>query len=135
MMEMVELLLSTKLVKSIPTLLFAGHQMCVSHVPNFTLEQRKVPNKIRGVTAASTVTLPSQAKNTKQKVGLTPGTAAKKGNDPLLAVLKLKKSTFPGSIREVVCNDLPTIMLYTDSQPEKIVKFCYHNLAWFFNWV
>ena len=31
--------------QSIPTLLFAGHQMCVSHVPNFTLEQRKVPNK------------------------------------------------------------------------------------------
>lgn len=59
----------------------------------------------------------------KQKVSLTPGTAAKKGNDPLLAVLKLKKSTFPGFIREVVCNDLPTIMLYTDSQPEKIVKF------------
>ncbi|RMX44385.1 hypothetical protein pdam_00011192, partial [Pocillopora damicornis] len=102
--------------------------VCMS-CPNFTLEQRKVPNKIRGVTAASTVTLPSQAKNMKQKVGLTPGTAAKKGNDPLLAVLKLKKSTFPGFIREVVCNDLPTIMLYTDSQPEKIVKFCYHNLA------
>ena len=58
----------------------------------------------------------------KQKVSLTPGTAAKKGNDPLLAVLKLKKSTFPGFIREVVCNDLPTIMLYTDNQ-KKLSNF------------
>lgn len=79
--------------------------------------------------ASSTSSLPrnyTQAKSIKQKLGLTPG-SSKKSNDPLLAVLELQKSTFPGFIREVVCNDLPTIMLYTDNQLDNIVKFCCHK--------
>ena len=40
----------------------------------------------------------------------------KSANDPLLAVLELKKSTLPGFIREVACNYLPTVMLYTGRQ-------------------
>lgn len=79
--------------------------------------------------AASTSSLPrnyTQAKHIKQKLGLTPG-SSEKSNDPLLAVLELQKSTFPGFIREVVCNDLPTIMLYTDNQLDNIVKFCCHK--------
>lgn len=82
--------------------------------------------------AASTSSLPrnyTQAKNIKQKLGLTPGSSTKSANDPLLAVLELQKSTFPGFIREVVCNDLPTIMLYTDSQLDNIVKFCCNDKA------
>lgn len=63
-------------------------------------------------------------KNHQAKVG--PHTrASKKSNDPFLAVLELQKSTFPGFIREVVCNnDLPTITLHTDSQLDNIIKFC-----------
>lgn len=80
----------------------------------------KTVNEVGGVSgAASTSSLPrnyTQAKNIKQTLSLTPGSSTKGTNDPLLAVLELQKSTFPGFIREVVCNDLPTIMLYTNSQ-------------------
>ena len=31
--------------------------------------------------------------------------------DPLAGVLELQKSTFPGFICDVTCNDLPTVML------------------------
>lgn len=79
--------------------------------------------------AASTSSLPrsyTHTKNIKQKLGLTPG-SSKRSNDPLLAMLELQKSTFPGFIKDVVCNDLPTIMLYTDSQLDNIIKFCCHK--------
>lgn len=43
-----------------------------------------------------------------------------------MAVLELNKSTLVGFIREVACNDLPTVMLYTDRQIDNVVKFfCY----------
>ena len=66
--------------------------------------------------AASTSSLPRnyrQAKHIRESLGLTPGSSQKGANDPLMAVLELKKDTLPGFIREVVCNDLPTIMLVT----------------------
>ena len=44
--------------------------------------------------------------------------------DPLAAVLELQKSTFRGFIRDVTCNDLPTVMLFTDRQVDNLVKFC-----------
>ena len=69
----------------------------------------------------------TQAKNTKRKLGLTPGSSNKGTGDPLLTVLELQKSTFQGFIREVVCNDLPTITLFTDWQMEDLIKFCCHK--------
>ena len=32
--------------------------------------------------------------------------------DPLASILELQKSTFPGFIRDVTCNDLPTVTLH-----------------------
>lgn len=69
------------------------------------------------------VQVPFHEITAKQKLGLAPG-SSKKSNDPLLAVLELQKSTFPRFIREVACNDLPTTMLYTDSQLDNIIKSC-----------
>ena len=48
-----------------------------------------------------------------------------------MAVLELQKSTFAGFIREVVCNDHPTIMLFTDQQVDDMVRFCCHDRASF----
>jgi len=45
-------------------------------------------------------------------------------NDPLMTVLELQKGSFSGFIREVACNDLPTVMLFTDQQVDDIVRFC-----------
>lgn len=89
-----------------------------------------------GVCAAeSSSSLPRnvrQAKHIKQRLGLTSSsTASKSSIDPLMAVLELQKSTFAGFIREVVCNDLPTIMLFTDQQVDDMVRFCCHNRASF----
>ena len=70
-----------------------------------------------------------QAKHIKENLGLTLGSSEKSANDPLMAVLELKKSTLPGFIREVVCNDLPTITLYTDRQIDNVVEFCCHSKA------
>lgn len=34
--------------------------------------------------------------------------------DPLTTVMELQKAVLPGFIRDVVCNDLPTVILFTD---------------------
>ena len=47
--------------------------------------------------------------------------------DPLASVMDLQKTTFRGFICEIVCNHLPTIMVFTDSQLNNIVKFCCHK--------
>lgn len=90
-------------------------------------------SQVGGVSgAASTSSLPRnyrQAQHIKENLGLTPASSEKSANDPLMAVLELKKSTLPGFIREVVCNDLPTVMLYTDRQIDNVVKFCCHSKA------
>ena len=39
--------------------------------------------------------------------------------DPLATVMELQKAVLPGFIRDVVCNDLPTVILFTDQQIEK----------------
>ena len=59
----------------------------------------------------------------KENLGLTLGSFEKSANDPLVAGLELQKSTLPGSIREVVCNNLPTVMLYTDRYMDNV--FCH----------
>lgn len=46
-----------------------------------------------------------------------------------MAVLELKKSALSGFIREVVCNNLPTVMLYTDRLIDNVVKFCCQSKA------
>lgn len=47
--------------------------------------------------------------------------------DPLASVLELQRSTFPGFIRDVTCNDLPTVTLFTDRQMDNLIKFCCHS--------
>lgn len=47
--------------------------------------------------------------------------------DPLASVMELQKTTFRGFIPEIVCNDLPTVMLFTNRQLNNIVKFCSHR--------
>lgn len=59
----------------------------------------------------------------KENLGLTSGSFEKSANDPLVAGLELQKSTLPGFIREVVCNNLPTVMLYTDRYMDNV--FCH----------
>ena len=55
-------------------------------------------------------------RNLKQVEYLTQKPSEKVKKDPLASVLELQKTTFPDFIREVVCNDLPTVMLFTDGQ-------------------
>lgn len=66
-------------------------------------------------------------RNLKQVEYLTWKPSEKVKKDPLASVLELQKTTFPDFIREVVCNDLPTVMLFTDRQLDNIVKFCCHD--------
>lgn len=66
-------------------------------------------------------------RNLKQVEYLTRKPSEKVKKDPLVSVLELQKTTFPDFIREVVCNDLPTVMLFTDGQLDNIVKFCCHD--------
>jgi hypothetical protein len=44
--------------------------------------------------------------------------------DPLASVIELQKSFLSGFVREITCNDLPTVMLFTDQQIDNIVRFC-----------
>ena len=49
---------------------------------------------------------------------------SKPSRDPLATVIELQKAVLPGFIRDVVCNDLPTVILFTDQQIDNLVKFC-----------
>lgn len=69
----------------------------------------------------------SLPRNTKRVEYLTRKPSERVSKDPLASVLELQKTTFPGFIREVVCNDLPTVMLFTDRQLSNILKFCCHD--------
>lgn len=69
----------------------------------------------------------SVPRNRKQVEHLSRRPAEQISKDPLAAVLELQKTTFLGFIREVVCNDLPTVMLFTDRQLKNIVEFCCHS--------
>ena len=107
----------------------------VSNVKNNTKRALfQTVKEVGGITgAASTSSLPRnyrQAKHIKETLGLTPGSSGQRSaHDPLLSVLDLQKNSLSGFIREVVCNDLPTIMLYTDKQMDNIIKFCCHTKA------
>ena len=49
---------------------------------------------------------------------------SKPSRDPLATLMELQKAVLPGFIRDVVCNDLPTVILFTDQQIDNLVKFC-----------
>mgnify|MGYP006973386212 CR=1 FL=1 len=69
----------------------------------------------------------SLPRNTRQAAHLKKkeeGWSSMHPTDPLAAILELLKSTFPGFIRDVTWNDLPTVMLFTDRQVDNLVKFC-----------
>ena len=44
--------------------------------------------------------------------------------DPLVTVMELQKAVLPSFIGDVVCNDLPTVILFTNQQIDNLVKFC-----------
>ena len=85
---------------------------------------RKEAGGISGVESIS-----SFPRNKKQVEYLVRKPAERANRDPLASVLELQKTTFPGFIRDIVCNDLPSVMLFTDRQLNNIVKFCCHNKA------
>lgn len=70
-----------------------------------------------------------QAYYEKQKSTGGSNSGTKKSKDVLASVLELQKGSCKGFIRDVVCNDLPTIVLFSDKQINDIVKFCCHQRA------
>ena len=68
-----------------------------------------------------------QVNNLKHQLGLTSSAASKGNSDPLMAVFDLQKGSYSGFVREVSCNDLPTVMLFTDQQIDDIIRFCCHK--------
>ena len=69
----------------------------------------------------------SLPRNTRQAAHLRKkeeGWSSMHPTDPLAAILELQKSMFPGFIRDVTWNDLPTVLLFTDRQVDNLVKFC-----------
>ena len=54
-------------------------------------------------------------------------TGTKKTKDVLASVLELQKEACKGSIHDVVCNDLLTIVLFNEKQIYDIIKFCCHQ--------
>ena len=53
--------------------------------------------------------------------------------DPLASVLELQKSTFRGFIRDVTCNSLLTVTLFTNQQVDNLTEFCCHSRSgWVF---
>ena len=76
--------------------------------------------------AESQGSLPSnswQAAHIKKKEA----TSSVQSTDPLASVLELPKNTFPGFIRDVRCNDLPTFTLFTDRQVDNVITLCCHG--------
>ena len=44
--------------------------------------------------------------------------------DPLASLIELQKSILPGFVREITCNDLPSVILFTDQQIDNMIRFC-----------
>ena len=68
-----------------------------------------------------------QVKNIKHQLKLTSTGASKGNSDPLMAVLDLQKGSYSGFVREVTCNDLSTVMLFTNQEMDDIIRFCCHK--------
>ena len=77
---------------------------------------KTIKNSGRVCGAETASSLPRNVKNIKHQLGLTSFPASKGNSDPLMAVLDLQKGSYSGFDREVTCNDLPTVMLFTDQQ-------------------
>ena len=44
--------------------------------------------------------------------------------DPLASLIELQKSILPGFVREITCNGLPSVILFTDQQIDNMIRFC-----------
>ena len=80
-----------------------------------------------GICDTESITGSSLPRNTKQVEYLTRKPFNRESKDPLASVPKLQKTTFPGFISEILCNNLPTVMLFTDRQLSNVVKCCCHD--------
>ena len=80
---------------------------------------------VGGVSGAENLgTLPRNERQLKYLKKVADGGESKSTQDPLVTVIELQKAVLPGFIRDVVCNDLPTVILFTDQQIDNLVKFC-----------
>lgn len=77
----------------------------------------------------STSALPRNTRQAYYEKQQSADSGTKKPKDVLASVLKLQNGSCKGFICDVVCNDLPTIVLFTDKQINDIVKFCCHQQA------
>ena len=93
-----------------------------------TFQDNEDSGEVCGTESASS--LPGnvpQVNITKHQLGLTTSAASKVNSDPLMAVLDLQKGSCSWSVSEVTCNDLPTVMLFTNQQMDDIIGFCRHK--------
>ena len=80
---------------------------------------------VGGVSGAENLgTLPRNERQLKYLKKAADGGESQSTQDPLATVIELQKAVLPGFIRDVVCNDLPTVILFTDQQIDNLVKFC-----------
>lgn len=80
--------------------------------------------EVGGVLGAENLgTLPRNERQLKYLKKVNAGDS-KSAMNPLATIIELQKSVLPGFIRKVVCNDLPTVILFTDQQIDNLVKFC-----------
>lgn len=93
-----------------------------------TFQDNKDSGEVCGTESASSLprNLP-RVNITKHQLGLTTSAAWKVNTDPLMAVLDLQKGSCSWSVSEVTCNDLPTVMLFTNQQIDDIIGFCRHK--------
>lgn len=95
--------------------------------------KRALFNNVRDVGGVmevdSTSALPRNTRQAYYEKQQSADSGTKKPKDVLASVLKLQNGSCKGFICDVVCNDLLTIVLFTDKQINDIVKFCCHQQA------
>ena len=79
---------------------------------------------VGGVSGAENLgTLPRNELQLKYLKKVANGGESKSTQDPLATVIELQKTVLPGLIHDDVCNDLPTVILFTDHQIDNLIKF------------
>ena len=86
----------------------------------------QVKKEAGGVCGVDSTGTPPRNENQVKYIKKKKQEAGPANKDPLASVMELQKTTFRGFIREIICNDLPTVMLFTDRQLNNIVKLCCH---------
>ena len=86
----------------------------------------QVTKEAGGVCGVDSTGTPPRNENQVKYIKKKKQEAGPANKDPLASVMELQKTTFRGFIREIICNDLPTVMLFTDRQLNNIVKLCCH---------